>query len=97
MGFFSYDYYKSLKRPDIYLAYPNKQIISSLKEGEFSTDFIANSYDQGSIKIYKSLNGEYLKFYDDIKIGMYLLLNGVGWFVMKECDETSVLTRLYLS
>ena len=43
MGFFTYNYFKSLKRPEVYLAYPNKRTIGVLHIYDLQTDIMANS------------------------------------------------------
>lgn len=86
MGMFSYNYYKSLKRPEVYLSYPDKRIIGTLVTHDLQADIIANACDQGSFTVYSHENGEKTPFYDDIIIGKYILVLGVNWFRINQID-----------
>lgn len=80
MGYFSYDYYKNLKRPDVYLTYPDFRIIGVLHTHDLQADIYANSMNKCSFSVYRYENGHETRCYDDIEIGKYLLLTGVGRF-----------------
>lgn len=79
MGMFSYNYYKNLKRPEVYLSYPDKRIIGTLQVHDLQTDIMGNNCNQGSFTIYSHENNEAIPFYDDIELGMYVLIVGVDW------------------
>ena len=80
MGMFSYNYYKNLKDPEIYLAYPDKRIIGTLQACDRQTDIMANSADKSSFTIYSHKNNEPTPYYDEVELGKYVLFLGVNWF-----------------
>lgn len=84
MGFFSFNYFQQLKRPEVYLAYPNKKTIGALHASDLQTDIMANSANSGSFKIYRYENGEQARFYDEISTGKYIHLYGIGWYRINE-------------
>ena len=84
MGFFTYNYFKSLKRPEVYLAYPNKRTIGVLHIYDLQTDIMANSVNKGTFTVYRYEDGEETRFYDQIESGRYIYLYGVGWFRINE-------------
>lgn len=86
MGMFSYNYYKNLKRPEVYLSYPDKRKIGPIQVRELQTDIIANSCCTGSFKIYSHENNVPLEFYTDVEIGKYILVLGVNWFRINEIN-----------
>lgn len=86
MSVFSYNYYKNLDRPITYISTPSKHIIGTILSHDLQTDFYANSIDKGSFKVYRYEDDESTPFYDYINIGMYVLLHGVGWFVISELE-----------
>lgn len=86
MSMFGYNYYKTLKRPYVYLSYPNKKIIGTIVAQELETDFMANSMTKGTFKVYRYLDGIETPNYDWIKIGMYIQLSGIDWFIITELD-----------
>ena len=90
MSYFSYNYLKNLKRPEVYLCYPTKEVIGTLKTFDLQTDLMANSADKAECNVYKVLNGEDIKFYDDITLGKYLHIYGVGWF---RIDDLSIVNE----
>lgn len=49
MGIFTYNYYKNLNRPEVYLAYPDKRTIGALHTYDLQTDIMANSADRKSV------------------------------------------------
>lgn len=80
MGMFSYNYYKNLKDPEVYLAYPDKRIIGTLQVCDRQTDIMANSADKSSFIIYSHKNNEPTPYYDEVELGKYVLFLGVNWF-----------------
>ena len=86
MGMFSYNYYKNLKRPEVYLSYPDKRKIGPIQVHELQTDIIANSCCTGSFKIYSHENDVPIEFYADVEIGKYILVLGVNWFRINEIN-----------
>jgi len=80
MGMFSYNYYKNLKDPEVYLAYPDKRIIGTLQVYDRQTDIMANSADKSSFTIYSHKNNEPTPYYDEVELGKYVLFLGVNWF-----------------
>lgn len=84
MGLFSYNYFKSLKRPDVYLSYPDKRIIGAIHAYNLSTDIMANSINKGTFTVYHYEDGEETKFYNDLEIGKYIHFYGIGWFRITE-------------
>lgn len=84
MGFFTYNYLKKLKRPEVYLAYPDKRTIGAIHTYKLQIDIMANSINKGSFVAYRYEDGEETKFYDKIEIGKYIHLYGVGWFRITE-------------
>ena len=80
MGMFSYNYYKNLKDPEVYLAYPDKRIIGTLQVYDRQTDIMANSADKSSFTIYSHKNNEPTQYYDEVELGKYVLFLGVNWF-----------------
>lgn len=89
MGFFSYNYFKNLKRPEVYLAYPDKRTIGAIHANNLQNDIMANSINKGTFTVYRYEDGEETKFYDDIEIGKYVHLFGVGWFRITEVSVTN--------
>ena len=55
MGIFSYNYFKNLKRPKVYLAYPDKRTIGALHAYDLQTDIMANSVNKGTFTVYTSI------------------------------------------
>lgn len=84
MGFFTYNYFKNIKRPEVYLAYPDKRTIGAIHTDKLQTDIMANSINKGSFTVYRYENGAETRFYDSIEIGKYIHLYGVGWFRITE-------------
>ena len=84
MGFFTYNYFKNLKRPEVYLCYPDKRTIGALHAYDLQTDIMANSVNKGTFTVYRYEDGEETRFYDKIEIGKYVHLYGVGWFRINE-------------
>lgn len=84
MSVFNYNYYKTLKRPYVYIATPNKKIIGTIMAKELETDFMANSMSKGTFKVNRYEDNSPTPFYDWIKIGMYIQLSGVDWFIITE-------------
>lgn len=80
MGFFTYNYFKNLKRPEVYLCYPDKRTIGALHVYDLQTDTMANSVNKGTFTVYRYEDGEETRFYEQIEIGKYVQLYGVGWF-----------------
>lgn len=80
MGTFSYNYYKNLKNPEMYLAYPDKRIIGTLQAYDRQTDIMANDINKLTFTIYSRFNNENTPFYNDIELGKYILFVGVNWF-----------------
>lgn len=80
MSFFSYDYYKNQRRPDAYLAYPDKRTIGVIHTYNLQTDIMANSANKTTCTIYRYEDGQETKFYKSITVGKYIHLYGVGWF-----------------
>lgn len=80
MGFFTYNYFKNLKRPEAYLAYPDKRTIGTLHVYDLQTDIMANSANKGTFTVYRYEDSEETRFYEQIEIGKYIHLYGVGWF-----------------
>lgn len=84
MGFFTYNYFKNCNRPEVYLAYPDKRTIGALHTYELQTDLMANSPDKGSFIVYRYEDNVETRFYNEIEIGRYIHLYGVGWFRINE-------------
>ena len=80
MGIFTYNYYKNLNRPEVYLAYPDKRTIGALHTYDLQTDIMANSANKGTFTVYRYEDGEETRFYEQIENGKYIHLYGVGWF-----------------
>ena len=49
MGVFTYNYFKNLNRPEVYLAYPDKRNIGALHAYDIQKDIIAKSAKKGTI------------------------------------------------
>lgn len=84
MVMFSYNYYKNLNRPLVYLAFPNKHILGIIQARNFQTDFFANSMDKGSFKVNQFEDGVKTPYYDSININMYIFVKNIGWFIITE-------------
>lgn len=80
MGVFTYNYFKNLNRPEVYLAYPDKRTIGALHTYALQTDIMANSANKGTFTVYRYEDGEETRFYEQIENGKYIHLYGVGWF-----------------
>lgn len=80
MGVFTYNYFKNLNRPEVYLAYPDKRTIGALHAYDLQTDIMANSANKGTFTVYRYEDGEETRFYEQIENGKYIHLYGVGWF-----------------
>ncbi|MCI8661525.1 MAG: ABC transporter ATP-binding protein [Lachnospiraceae bacterium] len=87
MNPFSYNYYKNLKRPHVYLSYPNRTQICEIPIYDFQTDIIANSANRGSFKVYRYRDETETEHYGDIKLGMYLYMEQLSWFVITEIQK----------
>ena len=86
MSFFSYNYYKTLERPNVYLAFPNKRIVGTIVARDLETDFMANSMTKGTFKVYRYHDSEETPNYNWIKIGMYVQLSGIDWFIITQLE-----------
>lgn len=86
MSFFSYNYYKTLERPNVYLAFPNKRIVGTIVARDLETDFMANSMTKGTFKVYRYHDSEETPNYNWIKIGMYVQLSGIDWFIIAQLE-----------
>ena len=62
MGFFTYDYFKNLKRPEVYLCHPNKKTIGVLHAHSLQIDIMANSVNKGTFTVYRYEDGEETRF-----------------------------------
>lgn len=89
MNLFSYNYYKNLKRPHVYLSYPNRTQICEIPVFDFETDIFANSVNKGTFKVYRYQDGVQIAHYEDIQIGMYLYIDGLSWFVITDINKTN--------
>lgn len=87
MNLFSYNYYKNLKRPHVYLSYPNRTQICEIPVFDFETDILGNSANNGSFKVYRYNNSVETLHYNDIKLGMYLYIDRLSWFVISEINR----------
>ena len=87
MGFFTYNYFKNIKRPEVYLAYPDKRTIGALHAYDLQTDIMANSANKGTFTVYRYEDGEETRFYEQIENGKYIHLYGVGWFRVGDVSE----------
>lgn len=86
---FSYNYYKNLKRPHVYLSYPNRKQICEIPVYDFETDIIANSANRGSFKVYRYRDSIQIDHYDDIQLGMYLYIDGLSWFIISDIKKNN--------
>lgn len=95
MSVFNYNYYKNLKRPITYIGTPRKHIIGTIKSYELQTDLYANAINSGSFKVYRYENEQEISNYNWVKVGMYVLLYGVDWFVISEVQIVNEGTNEY--
>lgn len=84
MGLFSYDYFKNMLPPDVYLAYPDKRTIGALHAHNLQTDIMGNSPDTGTFTVYRYEDDVETRFYQELEIGKYIQLSGIGWFRITE-------------
>ncbi len=78
--YFSYDLYKNIHEPEVYLAYGDKHILSQLKVHQLKISTRLNSISYGSLQIYKLEDGEPVPYYDKIQIGLLLEVRHISWF-----------------
>ena len=64
---FSYNYYKHLEKPIVYIAFPDRRIIGTLQVQNFTTDIMGNSADKGSFRVYKYINNEPSPYFEHIQ------------------------------
>lgn len=83
---FQYDCYNNAEPPHFYLAYPStnpkSNIVGALHAVEAQSDIYLNSIDALHFKVYKYENAVPTDHYHLLKIGMYVLAQGVGWYII---------------
>lgn len=84
---FTYDRYKNLETPRVFLAYPNKRVICSLNVYELETTLSFNNISSGSLKIYRYENNQEITHYDKIQIGMFIEVQYVSWFKIRDIES----------
>ena len=85
--YFTYDRYKNMETPNVFLAYPSKKVIGQLNVHELKNHLYLNNISSGSFKVYRYENGVETPFYDKIKIGMYVEIQYVSWFKIRDIEE----------
>lgn len=86
---FSYDAYKRLDRPYVYLAKPNKDYIGTIQARELNTDLCFNDISTVTFKVNKYEDGEETLHYKDIASLKLIEITYIGWFQITEIKQES--------
>lgn len=86
---FSYDAYKRLDRPYVYLAKPNKDYIGTIQARELNTDLCFNNISTATFKVNKYENGEETLHYNEIDSLKLIEITYLGWFQITEIKQES--------
>lgn len=84
---FSYDAYKRLDRPYVYLAKPNKDYIGTIQARELNTATCFNDISTATFKVNKYEDGEETLHYDDIALLKLIEVTYMGWFQITEINQ----------
>ena len=85
----NFNKYHQIEKPNIYLAYPNKNIICPLPAFDRQADLYFNNISEFEFKLYKYLNGNEIEHYNDITVGKYILVDTPKklWFRITSLSE----------
>lgn len=84
---FSYDAYKRIDRPYVYLAKPNKDYIGTIQARELNTAPCFNNISQATFKVNKYEDGEETLHYNDIALLKLVEITYMGWFQVTEINQ----------
>ena len=85
---FSYDYYKNLKQPKMFLANPNKSyigIISEASDTKLTLKF--NNLNELSFSVYENINNKDTEYYDKLEVKRLVELQYIGWFQISNVEK----------
>lgn len=78
---FDVDFLNNLEKPIIYIAKQNKSFIGSVAVyDDLSLTFNLNAYQTATFKIYRDINGERQKIFDDFTENRLIMIQGIGWY-----------------
>lgn len=78
---FDVDFLNNLEKPIIYVAKQNKSFIGSVAiYDDLSLTFNLNAYQTATFKIYRDINGEHQKIFDDFTENRLIMIQGIGWY-----------------
>ena len=75
------DFLNNLEKPIIYIAKQNKSFIGSVAVyDDLSLTFNLNAYQTATFKIYRDINGEHQKYFNDFTENRLIMIQGIGWY-----------------
>ena len=78
---FDVDFLNNLEKPIIYIAKQNKSFIGSVAVyDDLSLTFNLNAYQTATFKIYRDINGEHQKYFNDFTENRLIMIQGIGWY-----------------
>lgn len=78
---FDVDFLNNLEKPIIYIAKQNKSFIGSVAVyDDLSLTFNLNAYQTATFKIYRDINGERQKVFDNFTENRLIMIQGIGWY-----------------
>lgn len=84
---FTFNSYKQLDTPEVYLSYPNKKIICKLNALHLKTELRISGISNATFNIYKYNGIQENIGYNKIDIGMYIFIKPIGWFRVTKIDR----------
>lgn len=85
---FSFNAYKQINLPNVYLAYPNKKLICKLNAMDRKSSLFVNGISNFSFKTYQYKDKKPNNGYDKISIGKYIYVDSLGWYRIIKIDRT---------
>ena len=75
------DFLNNLEKPIIYIAKQNKSFIGSVAVyDDLSLTFNLNAYQTATFKIYRDINGEHQKYFNDFTENRLIMIQGIAWY-----------------
>lgn len=84
---FKFDYFNRQEKPQVLLAYPNKDYIGELYVHDFTTDLCFTNISDGSFVVDKYKNKFKTNWYDEIANLMLIEIVNIGWFQITNIDK----------
>lgn len=88
------DFLNNLEKPIIYIAKKDKTFLGAVSiYDDLSLTFNLNAFQTASFKIFRDINGNKQKHYDDFQEDRLIMVQGIGWYkihVETKIDDTGI-------